>query len=275
MDLEQNYIALTAKLSNYYQALCKEFDSKEDITCLFSINLTNIQLNTESYQEFNEWVKLLCEFAKKKSYKLAYNELSQVLTIFGRFFLLLLSRKDCTNDLIIAKKECSSVILITLTNYPWKIEQYPLLKICILNLLLFIGCDNADDAMSFIKENLCINSKEVFENPILNQVMQAIDIYIGYLKESPKPIDLSNTWHYCYIFKKKFGFIFMKNIVRISCGEYKYNAIAISPSFKNFQRSVGSPSKALVVYKSEQRRSSEYKEPERFWCYNWTTMQFE
>ena len=172
---------------------------------------------------------------------------------------------------------CHSVRIAS--SIEWHHEEYPQLRILILNLIDALKIEDKSEVKKIIDQAVSeiYKGNLIISEDTLSVVYETLNKYFDFITNKSNIVEIKVSWLYSYIYKKRFGFIFCKKFAKsASASSLPYKFMAFSQAFKNLAFiQVSNGPKVVLLNAGENKRSSEYVPTESSAFYNAASGMFE
>ena len=286
LDLRDELGTLNLKLHAKYDDACNLFDTANPLECFQpKYSISRIPIYSD-YAELlvsllgMEYVLLLGETLGVTCYNQSIKR--DLVSVLGRFLFLYNGNiqrnyKDSFDHPDIFDSIFIHAIRI-IVSLKWSHEEYPQLRLILLNLFDALSLAEQHDVYSLIEQSVSEENTGnlIISGETLNVIRETLDRYYAFLGKE-NIVEIQTNWLYAYIYKKRFGFIFCKKFTKTcSTASLPLKFIAYSPAFKNgASLQVANGPKVVLFEAGENKRSSEYVPLQSSAFYNIASGMFE
>lgn len=279
---------LNTKLQDKYNDACKVFDIADSLECFLP------KYSVCKTPRFLDYAEILISILgmeyiliHNRTLDLKYCDRSikrDFITLIGRFLFLYNGNiKRQLQDEGINYPNIFDMIFVhsirIISSLKWMHEEYPQLRILILNLLDSLGESDKSQVYDLIESAIAETSTGNLEISfdVLHVVKESLEKYYNFITNDNNIAEIKTTWLYAYIYKKRFGFIFCKKISKsASAASLPFKFLASSQVFKNNATVLVSNGPKVVLFEAgENKRSSEYVPTQSSAFYNPAIGMFE
>lgn len=279
---------LNDKLTSKYDEGCKLFDTANTLECF------QPKYSISKEPSFCDYAELLisilameCLLVQNGTLDIKYSGHTikrDFSSLIGRFLFLHNGyikpyiEKDTSNYSDIFIRIFYHSVRVA-TSLEWHHEEYPQLRILILNLIDALTIHDKNEVKKIIDQAVSEthNGNLIISEDSLLVVYDTLNKYFDFIIKDSNIVEIKVSWLYSYIYKKRFGFIFCKKFAKsASASSLPYKFMAYSQAFKNATFiQVSNGPKVVLLNAGENKRSSEYVPTESSAFYNAASGMFE